>query len=274
MEAGVPTDAIDLLRLHEPGRLAALHELDTDEIPPDRQRYSTVGVPTVVKHPGGNDAAFLVATRSLSGAAVEIFHGGFLYPGTAAQIWLRQRDGDSRLLDASVGDCRCLRGAVHVVTLQFRTRIDPDAFLTGGDQSGQSSAPEDAAPPQTRLDGSVLCILADEAERGACSASLAEAGAMVASAHCIGAGRDQLMRSRRALVITDLEFDELGPAEVTKALRDTGYAGQILGLSWTLDDGSEGVDPTGRLQVMPKPVAGLEIVDAAARFVGAATADV
>lgn len=126
---------VDSLRLSDKEHAALLAQLERDAAgrhTPDlrhstRYRYTVrEGLVYVLE---GCNTNFLVRPRNLSNGGCSVLHGSFVYPGTGCTIVLRMLDNRSVLTPGRVVRCRCVRGRVHEIGIQFDRGIDIDDFV-------------------------------------------------------------------------------------------------------------------------------------------------
>ena len=143
---------VDSLRISEEEQRAIVAELESacrtpraaDKRRARRYRYSVrEGLRVEVE---GARAAFVVRPRNLSTGGVSVLHGSFLYPGTGCAVTLRAIDGRQVRVPGRVVRCRCVRGRVHEVGVQFDDPIRVEDFLAVTEaEHPESDSPADAA---------------------------------------------------------------------------------------------------------------------------------
>lgn len=77
----------------------------------------------------GGQTRFIVRGRDLSGGGISFLHGTFLYSGQRCIITLRTINGEPVYMRGHIVDCRCVQDRIHVVAMQFDTRITIEEFV-------------------------------------------------------------------------------------------------------------------------------------------------
>lgn len=137
-------DHVDALRIPPVEQQQILNELETaDRVAPEAvlrktPRYRYAVQEGIAIEPEGLTASFVVCPRNISAGGISFLHGSFLYPRSACRLTLRTVDGEYVIAAGCVVRCRCVRGRVHEVGVQFAEPIDVEDFVV---------AKEGAPPP-------------------------------------------------------------------------------------------------------------------------------
>ncbi len=130
--------AVDALRVAEADLRPLLSELDDESGRPKnagkrahgRLAYRvTGGLEIKVEHPGGATGRFVIRPHDISAGGLGFLHGAFLHQGTRCLVTLETYDGEKAAVQGGVVQCRCLRGRIHYMGMQFDEPIDVGNFV-------------------------------------------------------------------------------------------------------------------------------------------------
>lgn len=128
-------NSVDSLRLSVQEHQAILEQMEQHSgVHPKAElrrsrRFRYVVPDGIIVQVSGATTSYLVRPRNLSETGISFLHGSFLYPGTACSVTLKTIDGEQVLAGGRIVRCRCVRGRVHEVAVQFDSPIDIANFV-------------------------------------------------------------------------------------------------------------------------------------------------
>jgi hypothetical protein len=159
-------DCVDALRISDAERQAILKELeDADNADPKSARRNDKRYPYSVREGlileiEGATARFIVRPRDISTGGLSFLHGSFLHPGRACVMVLKATDGERVLVSGRIIRCRCFRGRIHEVGMQFEKPIEVESFVHVPEPPAALPAPPAAsALPTTPYNAEELLLL-------------------------------------------------------------------------------------------------------------------
>lgn len=215
----------------------------------ERFPYRGTPVPVSVRHTAGGTHHFLLSPRDISTTSITMLHGGFLNSESICTLALRRADAPPLLVTGHVIACRHIERRIHEVVIRFHEAINLDGVV---DPSVRRAKAGDS--PVKILDGKALCIFEDEDQRDTIRRLLETNGMLVETAHCAGAGVDQLVRSRLRfeLVVVNLQQSDVGSDAILKSLRRSHYCGPIVGFHW--GDEQDLIGDAGETAILSLPL--------------------
>jgi hypothetical protein len=170
----------DTLRLSETERQAVVEELDRQDAMSaggrrgdSRWKYNVPeGILVHFQHAAAYHFQFLVIPRNISKGGLGLLHGGFVYSGTRCVARLRTIDREFVLAAGRVMHCRCVRGRIHEVGVQFDEPIDVENFVRVGHAQPCRAGPADG-PAQGLNEASRVSAVPE------CGSSTVASGAQV-----------------------------------------------------------------------------------------------
>ncbi len=126
---------VDALRTSEEEQAAILGELEAaarmhaepEQRTSTRYRYTASGGLTF--RIAGATASYIVRPRNLSTGGISILHGSFVYPRSTCSLMLKTITKEDALVSGKVVSCRCVRGRVHEIGIQFDHPIKIEDFI-------------------------------------------------------------------------------------------------------------------------------------------------
>lgn len=146
-------DCVDALRISEAEQQSILKDLDAAEsASPDIAQRQNKRLPYFVREGlilevEGATARFIVRPRDLSAGGIGFLHGSFLHPGRNCIIALKTVDGEGLLVNGRIVRCRCVRGRIHDVGMQFEKPVEIDNFVGRQERSAAAAPSPSPAPP-------------------------------------------------------------------------------------------------------------------------------
>jgi two-component system, chemotaxis family, chemotaxis protein CheY len=226
-EAGRPNS----LGLHHSELTELLDQLDIPDGPRKsikrdfaRWPFRRAAVPIKITHPNGTMATLSVACRNISRGGMAILHSAFLHPGTRCSITLPHPTKGMIQLEGWVARCTHRLGMIHEIGVTFAEPVDVRELLRPDPLADCFSMEK---IDQERLQGSVLCVEASEADQKIVRHFLRGTPLKV---ECVYTPTQALERMSKGfeLIILDLSLPEIGGPGLVLALRDRGFGGPII----------------------------------------------
>lgn len=158
-------DYMDALRISEAERESIFRELERADLThPDianrhDERYPYFVREGLIFEIEGATTRFVVRPRDISGGGVSFLHGSFLHPGRACVMALKTIDGEHVLVTGRTVRCRCVRGRIHDVGMQFDKPVDVNNFVRPRTNGTPSAPPAEGTPAPAAYNGEELLLL-------------------------------------------------------------------------------------------------------------------
>ncbi len=250
---------------------------------PPRVAFDRATVAVRITHPGGGCRTAAVYAHDLSAGGLSFLYPGFLHANTAVSVALRRRDGGEAVAHGFVAWCRHVGGLWHGVGVGFASPLTPAAFVDPAGADAPPTAADVSAEPMTEvkphpvaagrggLAGRVLYLDTQELDQGLFLHTVRRTRLNVTTVGDAASAVTAVAAGEFDVVCLDLNLGARQPTgeRVMAELRAAGYAGPFVIVSDgdpdRLDRGrAAGEGGTGQTQVVAKPYAAADLLDALA----------
>ena len=166
----------------------------------------------------------IVATRNISKGGISLLHSNFIYPGTRVSATITKLDGTSHPFGGIVRRCEHRGGVVHEIGVQFDHEVCLHEFVHT-DIFDRTLSMERVDPES--LEGTILLISSDPQVMSQLKVAVSTTSIYCRKLECAKEALETELNSFQLLIV-GMDADDMTGPELTRVLRDKGFAKPII----------------------------------------------